>query len=83
MRDEAEAKPARMIDNIDDILHILKEDPKGADSFVKLIHREDNLTNLLYALTDAGYSSGINFEAWRVTALKLEFNKRFFLIETQ
>ena len=34
-------------------------------------------------MTDAGYSPGINFEAGRITALKLEFNKRFFLIETQ
>ncbi len=65
-----------MIDNIDDILRILK----GCDDkeqFIKLIHREDNLTDLLYHLTDAGYSPGINFEAGRITALKLEFNKRF------
>ena len=81
VREDAEAKPARMIDNIDDILRILKE--KSDDSFVKLIHREDNLTDLLYQLTDAGYNPGINFEAGRITALKLEFNKRFFIIEAQ
>ena len=71
-----------MIDNIDDILHILKTSEEK-DQFIKLIHREDNLTDLLYQLTDAGYSPGINFEAGRITALKLEFNKRLFLIETQ
>ena len=41
------------------------------------------MTDLLYQLTDVGYSPGINFEAGRITALKLEFSKRFFLIETQ
>ena len=82
IREDAEAKPARMIDNIDDILQILKTS-KEEDQFVKLIHRKDDLTDLLYQLTDAGYSPGINFEAGRITALKLEFNKRFFLIETQ
>ncbi len=55
---------------------------KGKEQFIKLIHREDNLTDLLYQLTDAGYSP-VNFEAGQITALKLEFNKRFFLIETQ
>ncbi len=54
------------------------EGPQGADSFVTLIHREDNLTDLPYQLTDAGYSPGINFEAGRITPLKLEFNKLFF-----
>ena len=83
IREDAEAKPARTIDNIDDILRILKTSQEEKDQFIKLIHREDNLTDLLYQLTDVGYSPGINFEAGRITALKLEFNKRFFLIETQ
>ena len=82
IREDAEAKPARMIDNIDDILRILKTS-EDTDQFIKLIHRKDNLTELLYQLTDAGYSPGINFESGRITALKLEFNRRFFIIETQ
>jgi hypothetical protein len=82
VREDAEAKPARMIDNIDDIFHILKAS-EDKEQFIKLIHREDNLTDLLYQLTDAGYSPGINFESGRITSLKLEFNKCFFLIETQ
>ena len=82
IREDAEAKPARMIDNIDDILRILKAS-EDTEQFIKLIHRADNLTDLLYQLTDAGYSPGINFESGRITALKLEFNRRFFLIETQ
>lgn len=82
IRKDAEAKPARMIDNIDDILTILKTgDDK--EQFVKLTHRKDDLTDLLYQSTDADYSPGVNFEAGRITALRLEFNKRFFLIETQ
>ena len=60
-----------MIDNIDDILQILKASEEGKDQFIKLIHRKDDLTDLLYQLTDAGYSPGINFEAGRITSLKL------------
>jgi hypothetical protein len=63
-----------MIDKFYDILEILKASQEEKDQFIKLIHREDNLTDLLYWLTDAGYSPGINFEAGRITAL----NKRFF-----
>ena len=38
---------------------------------------------LLYQFIEAGYSPGVNFEAGRVTALKLEFNHIFCVIETQ
>ncbi len=74
IKEDAEANPARMIDSIEDILRILKEeDSKGASEskFIRLIHREDNLTDLLYQLSDVGYSPGINFEVGRITALKL------------
>jgi len=83
IKEDAEAKPARMINDIEDILAILKDTAADDCKFFKLIHREDNLTELLYQLIEVGYSPGVNFEAGRITALKLEFNKRYFLIETQ
>ena len=70
IKEDAEAKPAKMIDSIEDILRILKEED-SENKFTKLIHRDDNLTDLLYQLTDVGYSPGIKFEAGRITALKL------------
>ena len=48
-----------------------------------MIHRDDDLTKLLHDLVQAGYSLGVNFEAGRVTALKMEFNHIFCIIETQ
>ena len=48
-----------------------------------LIHKEDNLTDLLYQFFGAGYAPGINFESGRITALKLEINKICFIIQTQ
>ena len=38
---------------------------------------------MLYELIDAGYNPGINFEAGRITSLKMEFNGIFYIIQTQ
>ena len=48
-----------------------------------MIHREDNLTDLLYQFVGAGYSPGVNFESGRINALKLELNKIFCIIQTR
>jgi hypothetical protein len=85
IREEAEATPAKMITDVNDLLRVVREQGEGGDGkkFLKLVHREDNLTDLLYQLLDAGYSPGVNFEAGRITGLKLELNKVFVIIETQ
>ena len=38
---------------------------------------------LLHNRLEAGYNLGINFEAGRLTALKLSLNGIFFMIQTQ
>ncbi len=48
-----------------------------------LIHKEDNLTDLLYQFVGAGYAPGVNFESGRISARKLELNKIFCVIQTQ
>ena len=48
-----------------------------------LIHKKDNLTDLLFQFVAAGYSPGVNFESGRITALKLELNKIFCIIQVQ
>ncbi len=41
------------------------------------------MTDLLYQFVGAGYSPGVNFESGRITALKLELNKIFCIIQAQ
>jgi hypothetical protein len=76
-----------MIASIDDILEVLRDVPPPEDDdkkqVVNLIHKEDDLVGLLFNFIQAGYSPGVNFESGRVTALKLEFNKIFCIIQTQ
>ena len=87
MREDAQARTAQTIDNVDDILRIAREIPKPKAKedkpIISLIHRKDNLTDLLYELINAGYNPGINFEAGRLTSLNMEFNGIFYTIQTQ
>jgi hypothetical protein len=87
IKEDAEAREAKMIDTIDDILMVAKtiEPPKEKSELkiVSLVHRQDNLTTLLYDLLDAGYNPGINFEAGRLTAIKVSLNGILFMIQTQ
>ena len=84
VREDSKAAQAKMIDGIDDIVTIAKT-IEIDDSFklVNLIHRKDNLVKLLNDLREAGYNPGINFEAGKLTALKLSLNGIFFIIQTQ
>ena len=85
IKEDAKPIEARMIDNIDDIVTIAKTIVKVDKGIqvVNLIHRQDNLMMLLNDLREAGYNPGINFEAGRLTALKLSLNGIFFVIQTQ
>ena len=82
VKEDAQARIAKMIDSIDDILKIAREipkpKPKEEKPIISLIHRKDNLTDLLYELINAGYSPGINFEAGRLASLNMEFNGVFY-----
>ena len=87
INEEAKPRPAKMITNIDDILQVIRNMPQPEDPKEKqvltLIHKEDNLTDLLYQFVGAGYSPGVNFESGRITALKLELNHIFCIIQAQ
>ena len=91
IKDDVEPRKAKMINNIDDVLEVIREmgpaklDDKGKPEkrMLTLVHKEDNLMKLLFQCTEAGYSPGINFETGRVTALKLELSHIFCIIETQ
>ena len=87
IREDAEAREPKMTDRIHDILTVAKtvEQPaeKNELKVVSLVHRKDDLTTLLYDLLDAGYNPGINFEAGRLTAIKVSLNGILFMIQTQ
>ena len=90
IKEDAEAREVKMIDTIDDILTVAKTDDclrqpseKNELKVVSLVHRKDDLTTLLYDLLDAGYNPGINFEAGRLTAIKVSLNGILFMIQTQ
>jgi len=87
IKEDAKPRPAKMITTIDDILQVVRDMPKPEDpkekQILTIIHKDDNLTDLLYQLIGAGYSPGVSFESGRITALKLELNKIFCIIQTQ
>ena len=60
-----------------------KKGEKEEKQILTLIHKEDNLTDLLFQFVAAGYSPGVNFESGRITALKLELSKIFCIIQAQ
>ena len=86
-REDAEPRQAKMITTIDDILQVVRDMPSPANKDEKgvltLIHKDDDLLVLLNEFVKAGYAPGVSFDAGRVTALKLEINKIFCIIETQ
>ena len=65
IKEDAKPKPAKMIANVDDILQVIRDFPKpehpDEKQMLNLIHRDDNLTELLYQFIDVGYSPGVNF----------------------
>ena len=85
--DEPRNSEANMISNTDDILTIMifTEIPskKAEKKYIKHVHRNDDLIELLQQFMNAGYSLGISFDSGRITALKIELKLVFFSIEVQ
>ena len=66
----------RMIDGIDDIIKVVKEveNSKGTVE-IKLIHKNNNLTELIYNLKESGYEPLIKYATGHITKIELVFNK--------
>jgi hypothetical protein len=73
----------KMIDNVDDILKIIKETEQTEKQLIYLVLRNDNLTGLYYELRSVGYDTAIKYETGRITHLIMEFSKITFIIRTQ
>ena len=75
-----------MIDNLDDILEIIKKHgkvKKGEEPRYNLVVRDDNLTGFLFSLEDQGYSSDISHTCCKISNIRLKLNKIKFIIRTQ
>ena len=73
-----------MISTIDDIITILNkfEDSKE-EKTIYLIHKDDNLTAMLYNLLEKGYQPNVKYETGRITHIIMKFNTHLFILRTQ
>ena len=82
-REKQEVQTHKMIDNLNDILKILKTfDNKKAEN-VYLVLRDDNLLKLLFDLFEAGYEPKIKHEAGKLTLIVFKLKKITFYVKTQ
>jgi hypothetical protein len=79
----------KMIDSIDDILDVVranievKKDDVDEKVFY-LIHKNDDLTELLYNLNEVGYAPDIQYQCGKLTKLFMTLNKNIrIVIKTQ
>ena len=73
----------KMISSLDDILQILKDEERKPADIIYLVHKEDDLTRMLYELLELGYKPRIQYEIGRITHLIMEFNEQVFILRTQ
>jgi hypothetical protein len=79
----------KMIEGIDDIVKIireLKEDKPDNGTEIKLIHKNNNLCELVYDLKDAGYEPLVKYKAGHIIRLDIKvaaLKSIKFSIETQ
>ena len=61
----------KMISSIDDILQILKDDERKPADIIYLVHKDDDLTAMLFELLELGYKPKIKYDTGRITHLIL------------
>jgi hypothetical protein len=86
IQDEEEVKTYKIIDNIDDILKIMKEykfDEAKKEHKIYLIHRSNDLTALYYEFRCLGYEPRPTFECGIISFLFIELNRIHITIRTQ
>ena len=74
--EKRETPPHKMIDNVNDILNILKGVDEKNPTPINLVLRDDNLTELLYNTIPSGYETGIDYGAGKLSKIRFKFQKR-------
>ena len=72
-----------MIENINDILKILKETKENNKTVIRLILRYDNMTGLLYETLEMGYTPEIKYQVGKLSNVNLKLGKVLFLVKSQ
>ena len=74
----------RMIEGVDDILQILKElEGTEQSDLVYLVHKYDDLEQILWQLREAGHKPQIKYQACKISHLVMTFNKTTFIVKAQ
>ena len=73
----------KMISSIDEILQILKDEERKPADIIYLVHKDDDLTAMLFELLELGYKPQIKYDTGRITHLIMEFNEQVFILRTQ
>jgi len=82
--EEKEAARYRMIESVDDILLILRTADEDEDSeLVYLVHKYDDLEEMLWQLREAGYTPQPKYQAGKISHLFMTFNKTTFILKGQ
>ena len=84
-REDNDVVHYKMIEHMDDILHIIKATPL-AESKVQhsthLIHKDNDMEDILWQIYEARYIPQISYQAGRITWLCVEVNDHKFIIKT-
>jgi len=84
---EQEGRKHCMIDNVDDILHLLKAIPENGEpdqDTIWMIQKEDDLEKILMQMRDAGHTPQVKFQRnGRLSMILDTWNKQTFIIKTQ
>jgi hypothetical protein len=86
-REKDEQHPAhRMIEHIDDIINILKEENNNtsdAREIVYLIHKHDNLEAVLWQLYAANFRPQIKYQSGNISHMYITVNNKVFILKSQ
>ena len=73
-----------MIADVDDILEIMKQYTETeAQTTIYLVHKHDDLNDLLFKCLENGYAPGINHRLGNIVTLFLKFDNITFIIKSQ
>ena len=82
--EEKEAARYRMIESVDDILLILRTaEEDEVSELVYLVHKYDDLEEMLWQMRDAGYTPQPKYQAGKISHLVMTFNKTTFILKGQ
>jgi len=79
-----EPVPCRMIESIDDILELAKEDHDSKEvKSLTLILKDDNLNEFTINLINAGYLPEVKNQAGRITLVMIKIKNLIMIVRTQ